>query len=430
MRVVLFLSSVACIALTGAHAWRENLSPEWRGYQQRYAQHLAEMAQTDRERSAARDYEVKFRQVVLPDGAATDRCVSCHVATDDRRMADQPEPLRAHPGDYLDTHPVERFGCTTCHDGQGQAITWADAAAYERERFWEKPLLKAPFIEANCYRCHSEVLDQTPTYAFGKQIFDQSGCTGCHTVRGTGAAVGPDLTMVADLSRHVKVPTAQHHDLIERFTGNETLAYLFEAVKWPEAQPTPTKMPQFNLSDEEATALIVYLKSLGRRATATGLLPPPKPVLPPTDVVERGRVLYGQYCIGCHGQAAEGGISNANAPNPTIRPLNTLAETMSFATSHDVEAFLGVVRGLGGQPIASSAANALPNWPTIEAAMANARKAITEGQAVQAVTPSGPQPLGMPGWRHLLDDGQVEALIAYLVSTAKLPNLATGSATR
>lgn len=426
MRVVLLLSGMACVALTSLHAWRENLSPEWRVHQQRYAQTLVRLAQSDSERAAARAYEVKLRQVVLPDGVATDRCVTCHVATEDRRMADQPEPLRSHPGNYLDTHPVERFGCTACHDGQGQAITWSDAAAYERERFWEKPLLKAPFIEANCYRCHSEVLEQTPTYAFGKQIFDASGCTGCHAVRGTGGNVGPELTLIADASRHVKVPTSQHHDLVERFHGNEALAYLFESVKWPDAQPTQTKMPQFGLSDDEATALVVYLKSFGRRATVTGLLPPPKPVLPPTDVVERGGVLYAKYCIGCHGEGGAGGIANANAANPTIRPLNTLAQAMAFASGHDVDAFLGIVRSLGAQPWTSSPATALSNWPKIDASLTSTRRAVTDGLAVPAVSPNGPQPLDMPAWRHLLDDGQVDALIAYLLSTAQWTNATSG----
>lgn len=418
MRVTLLLSSVLCIALTGLHAWRENLDPEWRVHQQRYAQSLTRLATTDAERAAAQSYEVKLRQVVLPDGVATDRCVSCHVGSEDRRMANEPQPLRSHPGDYLDTHPVERFGCTACHDGQGQAITKADAAAYERTRFWEKPMLKAPFIEANCYRCHTEPLAQTPTYAFGKEIFEGSGCIGCHMVRGSGGNAGPDLSLVADVSRHVKVPSAAHHDLVERFHGNETVAYLFESVKWPDAQPSQTKMPQFNLSDEEATALVVYLKSFGRRATATGLLPPPTPVLPPTDVVERGRVLYGQYCIGCHGKDAAGGIPNVHAASATIRPLNTLAQAMVFAGRQDVDTFLGMVRKLGGQPLVSSPAAALPNWPKIDATLAAWRQAIVQGQAVPAASANGPQPLDMPSWRHLLDDGQVDALIAYLLSTS------------
>jgi mono/diheme cytochrome c family protein len=430
MRVVLLLSGLACVALTGAQAWRENLSPEWRLHQQRYAQNLNARAQSDTERAAARGFEVRLRQIVLQEGLATDRCVSCHVAAEDGRMADQPEPLRSHPGDYLDTHPAERFGCTLCHDGQGLAITTADAAAYERERFWEKPLLKAPFIEANCYRCHSEVLAQTPNYAFGKEIFDSSGCIGCHTVRGVGGAVGPELTTIADASRHLKVPTSGRHDLVERFHGNETIAYLYESVRWPDAQPAGTKMPQFNLSDEEATALVVYLKSLGRRATVVGLLPPPKPVLPPTDPVEQGRELYRKYCVGCHGVDGAGGIANLNAPNPTIRPLNTLARTMAFTSAKEVDAFLGIMRSLGGQPLASSGATGLENWRRIDEALANAKRAINDGVAVAGTVSNGPEPLDMPAWRHLIDDGQINAVIAYLLTTAQWTSQAAGAAER
>ena len=40
-----------------------------------------------------------------------------------RRAKDAPAPFRAHPGRWLETHRPDRFGCTSCHGGQGEATT-------------------------------------------------------------------------------------------------------------------------------------------------------------------------------------------------------------------------------------------------------------------------------------------------------------------
>lgn len=418
MRVLLLLSGVACLAFMALHAWRENLGAEWISHQERYAETLAARATTETERAAAAAFEVKLRQAVLPEGYATDRCISCHVAIEDPKMTQEQEPLRTHPGEYLNTHPIERFGCTLCHDGQGLAVNVADAAAYSRDRYWEKPLLKAPFREANCYRCHNEVLPETPTYAFGKQIFEGSGCTGCHKVRGRGGNVGPDLSLVGDLSRHLKAPTPAHHDLVERFDGNESIAYLYESVRWPNAQPAVTKMPEFGFSDEEAIALVVYLKSFVRPATVVGLLPPPREDKPLNDPVERGRVTYAKYCIGCHGAGAAGGVTNENAKNPVVPALNGLAHRMAFTSADDVDALLRILRALNGAQLAESDAAKLANWTQIQRAIAETRRVIAQGLAVTAVDANGPEPLDMPSWQHLIDEKEIDALIAYLISTA------------
>ena len=259
--------------------------------------------------------------------------------------------------------------------------------------------------------------ERTPTYAFGKQIFDMSGCVGCHTVRRAGGKVGPDLTEIGDASRHLKVPTPAHHDLVEKFNGNETIAYIYESVRWPDAQPNPTKMPQFNLSDEEATALTVYLKSFVRRPTFASLVPPPKPTPPPNDPVQRGLVAYAKYCVGCHAEAGRGGVPNANARNVTIPPLNTLAGQMGFANGAEVESYLQMVRRSG---VAARGADAAPppNHEQIEQGMAAARATIATGRAVAKMDRNGPEPLSMPSWQHLIDGADTDALIYYLLSVA------------
>ena len=46
-----------------------------------------------------------------------------------------PKLYRTHPhrAEIFASHPVESYGCTTCHDGQGRALTWADAGCDFRE---------------------------------------------------------------------------------------------------------------------------------------------------------------------------------------------------------------------------------------------------------------------------------------------------------
>ena len=165
-------------------------------------------------------------------------------------------------------------------------------------------------------------------------------------------------------------------------------------------------------------ALVVYLKSLVRPATVVGLVPPGKPALSPSDAVERGRASYARFCIGCHGEAAGGGIPNVNARNAVIPPLNSLARRMAFAGADEVETFLGILRGLNGAPLANSGAARLANWPQIEQTIAETRQVIAQGLSVASVDAKGPEPLDMPSWRSLIDEKQTDALIAYLLTTS------------
>src|SRR5207247_2453788 len=72
--------------------------------------------------------------------------------------------FRSHPyrRTLLAIHPVEKFGCTTCHDGQGRATTRFHAHAptdkhHDAEKhFWEFPLLRGAYVESECRQCHRQ----------------------------------------------------------------------------------------------------------------------------------------------------------------------------------------------------------------------------------------------------------------------------------
>ena len=69
-----------------------------------------------------------LRQIWLADLGRVDRCTTCHLGIDDPVFANAAQPFRTHPGTWLTTHPADRFGCTICHDGEGQATDYRSAA--------------------------------------------------------------------------------------------------------------------------------------------------------------------------------------------------------------------------------------------------------------------------------------------------------------
>ena len=80
--------------------------------------------------------------------------------------------LQTHP--HLDVllakHPIDRFGCTPCHGGQGQALTAKAAHALTHAEYWLSPVLGLDehtgrtseetkgYMESNCRRCHDGVM--------------------------------------------------------------------------------------------------------------------------------------------------------------------------------------------------------------------------------------------------------------------------------
>ncbi|MBN1910636.1 MAG: c-type cytochrome [Pirellulales bacterium] len=140
-----------------------------------------------------------------------------------------PEPYVSHPRLDLfvgarSPHPISRFGCTICHNGQGSATEfkfashtpnsmaqqarWRDAHGWFRNADWEWPMLPRRFVQSGCVRCHPEVTDLRPSDRFpdppapkllaGYDFVRQHGCFGCHTIKGTspsGQRVGPDLRL-------------------------------------------------------------------------------------------------------------------------------------------------------------------------------------------------------------------------------------------
>lgn len=212
-----------------------------------------------------------------------ERCQTCHVGIERPGFEAEKNPYRTHPAReiLLAHHPVEKFGCTTCHAGQGVALTVATAHG-ELHLFDQTPrlaesLLTGTWIESQCLKCHQQdipVLQFASDIARGKELFEKRGCPGCHLVRGFEnlEKVAPDLTRLAS-----KVDPA----------------WLVEWIKEPTAYLPQAKMPNFRFTPAESEAAASYLLASSQ--------PFQGPQYPGNGDATAGQKLVGEIgCLGCH----------------------------------------------------------------------------------------------------------------------------------
>ncbi|MFO0841350.1 MAG: c-type cytochrome [Gemmataceae bacterium] len=123
--------------------------------------------------------------------------------------------------DSNSAHPMEKFGCTVCHSGQGSATDfnyathtpddatqtdqWKKEYHYHPTHFWDFPMLSKRFVESSCLKCHHQISDlvraggkeEAPKLLRGYALVREMGCFGCHEISGLkgGRPVGPDLRL-------------------------------------------------------------------------------------------------------------------------------------------------------------------------------------------------------------------------------------------
>lgn len=201
---------------------------------------------------------VQIRQVMMNDfeftpfseiKARIDRCQTCHAGWADPLMEEAPQPFTSHPlPELLAKHNPESFGCTPCHRGQGPALTEGFAHG-EDDHYWETPLLRGVDTYATCNTCHANelVLKDAKPFTRAKQIVYESGCFGCHELKGYGEApkIGPPLN---------------------NLPAKTTPSWIFSWVKNPKEYNPHTRMPNFAFTDEEAEAITAYLVKIGNEA--------------------------------------------------------------------------------------------------------------------------------------------------------------------
>jgi len=232
-----------------------------------------------------------------------DRCVSCHNGIDDPRMKDEPQPHRSHPGNILDKHPVDRFGCTVCHHGQGLATTFSDAKA--EDVFWDYPLLPAELTESTCASCHDAAKlpsNQIPLLRAGAQLYREKSCGSCHKLGGKGGTLGPALDNEGAKTKHQLIMAALRPP---HTTWNWHEAHFRD----PGGVVADSQMRNPTVTSQEALALTAYMLSQWKRDIPESYLAPDKieqkyQALHPTPLT--GEQVYREYCQGCHGNGTYG----------------------------------------------------------------------------------------------------------------------------
>jgi cytochrome c551/c552 len=147
------------------------------------------------------DYSILPHQISVNEFNIVDRCEVCHVGIReplDLRPEDlapagpgkKPDNLSrafvSHPNkEILQIHTPDRFGCASCHWGNGRATT-SEVKGHGRHKFWLWPMFEKENTEAGCQQCHAKdrVTEGADTLNLGRDLFYQRGCMGCHRYEG------------------------------------------------------------------------------------------------------------------------------------------------------------------------------------------------------------------------------------------------------
>ncbi len=264
-RLVLAIVGVTLVVGTALFMWSDR-AHDWRYYQAEFRQMVAEKFGDDK----AAILPSGVRQIWAADLTRADRCITCHEAISYKGFEQAEHPYRTHPVEPLKLHPVEDYGCTSCHGGQGWAID--TAAAHGEVAHWEEPLLsrtlgeeytlagnKNALMQMNCNTCHRYDRETKGAEAINlaKRLINDKGCRACHVINGFGGTIGPDLTTVGE-----KAP--EQYDM-SRLSGQRTaFAWHMAHFKDPRALSEGTVMPNFNFSTEQAQALSMLMLSWRR----------------------------------------------------------------------------------------------------------------------------------------------------------------------
>ncbi len=399
MKRVLFLVLTGVLALLFVISMWQDTNREWTAYQRQFFRTL--------KKSERRGLSGGIKQLILSDLDRVDRCTTCHLVID--RPEGDPlvlgdHPFTAHPGKFLQWHPVEKFGCTSCHGGQGLATEVE--AAHGDVKHWEEPLLRKKLVQASCAQCHGDIdgpkiAQHVPVLLKGRELFKANGCYGCHAVKDFGQTVSQDLTEIGSKSYLLMAADfemmPEPHDRIRWLTRKLHHPRMLNPGVPPHALPPgeeevyPSAMPHFGLTEDEVQALTVYLLSLTASNLPAKYVKPARPEPAPVyaSEMERGRAVFEKYgCAACHGI---GGIGGRRNPNSGLgEEIPSLLYVKAYY-EHDLESLESLIRN-GRQPVPRS--------------------------DLSRPTP----PLYMPPWKDRISEEDLDALVVYLFSLSdRLP---------
>jgi cytochrome c1 len=269
------VSVILLLSLAIAPA-KEHFS-QWHSYQRHYLTLIRDRGDAI---SLRRRFQPGIHQIWLPELGVVDRCTTCHLGLNEASLADvAQQPFRKHPAI---PHSLDGFGCVICHGGQGQATTIDEA--HHSERAGEEPILPAKYIESGCGQCHQNALMGTPQLNSGRTMLTRYGCVHCHAI------TRPDGT---------KVLATDHPPSLVHIADKTTREWVYSWLKDPQAYAASTTMPNYKLSDGDASDISAYLLSTSTPRAGDTAAPDTKTVANADPTA--GPSLYGQsFCASCH----------------------------------------------------------------------------------------------------------------------------------
>jgi mono/diheme cytochrome c family protein len=291
---------------------------------------------------------LKVQQVMLPNIVddvnftrvpKMDRCTTCHLSIDRMGYEKYPQPYTTHPNlaAYIGSdspHPLNRIGCTVCHDGMGQSVTFRDAAhtprddkqmhAWEDEHgwkdphYWDYPMLPVGMTEASCAKCHREeaMVPNGSTITLAYATYERAGCYACHKTRGFEGLrkPGPNLT---------KVRSKLTADWVKNWIREPKAikpATWMPQVWYNSNSNTPQDAPR---NEAEINATVAYLFANSQDYT-------PAVATPPQGNAASGKAIVESVgCLGCH--VVDEKDRSAAGPRRTFgQPLQSIGSKTSY----------------------------------------------------------------------------------------------------
>src|SRR5207245_2213131 len=125
---------------------------------------------------------------------------------------------------------IDKIGCTVCHEGMGQSVSFRDAAHmpsgkhakpgentaqaearekeewekkyhWEQPHLWDFPMLPVKMTEASCAKCHKQqvFIPKADNLNIAYATYERAGCYACHKTKGFDTNIrkpGPILTKI------------------------------------------------------------------------------------------------------------------------------------------------------------------------------------------------------------------------------------------